>query len=211
MLKRLFVLVIFFFFAMHAWADPAATEALVKFLSSYQQASGNFSQTLLDDKGDVLQSSAGTFSLSRPVNGEAVGKFRWETLKPAKQLLIADGQKIYFYDASLQQVTVQKQQAAAMHNSPAMLLSGSLDQISHAYNVEQAQKADQTIFILHPKKDSFFHALKIKFSTEKTLSGMNIEDNLGQKTEIEFNHISDNVNSTAFHFVAPAGTDVVNN
>ncbi|MFX8879596.1 outer-membrane lipoprotein carrier protein LolA, partial [Acinetobacter baumannii] len=81
-----------------AWADSTAAQKLMQDLSAYQQAQGSFSQNIMDQHGASLQQSSGTFALIRPVAGNAAGKFRWQTISPSSQLLIADGQKIWFYD-----------------------------------------------------------------------------------------------------------------
>ena len=193
-------LFLLFFCAQLVWANPQATQTLMEDLNANQHVQGDFIQKIYDQRGNVLQQSQGTFSLSRPVQGSAAGKFRWETqsqekAKPLQQLLLADGKKIWFYDASLQQVTVQKQQNIAMQNSPAMLLSGDLSQISQQYHIT-----------LHT--DS---GLQIPETTPSAprLVGMEILDNLGQKTRIDFSNPHPQVTSDAFQFTPPRGVTVV--
>lgn len=215
--KYLIGAVIGFLGMQTVWADPAATQALIQDLANYQQVQGAFVQTIYDKNQAVLQQSEGTFALSRAAHaaGANNGKFRWDTNKPSQQLLIADGKKIWLYDKSLQQVTVKPQQSSANQASPAMLLSGDLTQLSKQYQVEEQVSSSKQVFKLTPLKDALFSQLKIVFSTSQSaatpvLSGMEITDSLGQKTQIQFSNLQ-SIKTTAnlFSFTPPAGVDVI--
>ena len=85
--------------------------------SAFCQAPGDLLQTKLNDirtmtatfkqtvkaKHRVVSRSSGTMALQRP------GRFRWQTVQPMTQLMVADGQQIWVYDKDLEQVTVKKQ------------------------------------------------------------------------------------------------------
>src|SRR5476651_2216321 len=70
--------------------DAAAT--VERYFSNLSTWSADFSQTINDESGKTLRSATGHLYLQRP------GKFRWDYLKPAEQMVLADGKKLWFYD-----------------------------------------------------------------------------------------------------------------
>lgn len=189
-----------FFLPSILYADVTASKNLADLLTNVTGVQAQFKQTVSDNKGDVLQQTTGQMTLQRP------GKFRWETQTPSKQLLVADGKKVWFYDIDLAQVSVQKQQNTN-HNSPAMLLSGSVTSIVRNFII--TQQADS--FTLKPiTKSAFFSSVELDFQHDQ-LTGMQIADNLGQTTQIVFSHVKNNpdLSDDVFHFTPPKGVDVV--
>lgn len=71
-------------------------------LNSIRSMTAVFKQSV-KAKHRVVSRSSGTMALQRP------GRFRWQTLQPMAQLMVADGQKIWIYDKDLEQVTVKTQ------------------------------------------------------------------------------------------------------
>jgi outer membrane lipoprotein carrier protein len=194
-----------FSFSACSVAQPAADD-LAKILSNLQSMRAHFSQQVLDGKGHTMQQSSGTFALKRP------GKFRWETEQPVKQLLIADGTKIWVYDKELQQVTIQAQDNQG-GNSPAMLLSGSIPALKKNFQVSFLQKpaATGSWFLLRPKnKDAMFQSVELNFIDDK-LQGMRLIDNLGQASVLQFSNVINNpvLPLNLFQFKAPKGVDVI--
>lgn len=186
-------------FPITSFADSAA-QALVQILDNLQTVQAQFTQTVLDGQGRSLQQTSGAMTMQRP------GKFRWETSKPSQQLLIADGKQIWFYDVDLQQVTVQKQQVASK-NSPAMLLSGSPERLAQEFLITQ----QGSTFKLMPKsKEGLFRSVQLVFS-DQTLVSMQLIDNLGQVTKVQFSQVQNNpaISPSLFVFKVPAGVDVV--
>lgn len=186
---------------VNALADASPSTQLADLLNELQQTQGHFSQVIYTHRGQVLQSSTGSFALWRP------GKFRWQTQTPAAQLLVADGTKIWLYDPSLNQVSWFKEQVNNKQ-SPAMLLVGDIDSLAKQYRITMNDQADQTVFHLQPKKESFFAQVNLVF-VDETLSDMEIKDNLGQQTKIHFSELSNGAGSQLFQFSPPAGADVV--
>lgn len=181
-------------------ADSSADE-LIQHLDSLQSYQALFTQSVLDGRGRVIQQSTGLMTIQHP------GKFRWETYKPMKQLLIADGKHIWFYDVALQQVTVQNQRAVR-DNSPAMLLSGSTAELIQTFHVN---KFDANTYQLKPKaKEGLFQAVRLTFSHDQ-LASMHIVDSLGQKTTIIFSQqqVNPSLDQKLFNFKVPQGVEVV--
>lgn len=191
-------------------------DALTDKLSLLNTFSGEFEQTLIDDEGQVLQTSSGVFSLKRP------GYFYWETLQPFPQLLISDLNTIWLYDPDLEQVSVRPYDDKVTQ-TPALLLSGDVSKVNDAYHVERASvvtdNASNTAnmdeindgFILFPKQsDTLFTRLYVEFTNDQ-LTAMQLHDSLGQKTLFTFSQGVYNqvIPDERFQFFPPEGVDVI--
>lgn len=201
-----FVLIALFGIQSLAFAatEQESINQLSKLLDQAQSMTGKFSQLTLDATGTRLQETNGDLALKRP------GLFRWHTSAPQEQLLISDNQKIWLYDPDLEQMTVQKMDKRMSH-TPALLLSGKVSDIQKSFKISSKQVGATISFTLIPKaKDSLFNSLTLSF-VEKTIKGMQLTDNVGQKTNIVFKDIKMNtpVDSQLFKFTPPAGTDII--
>lgn len=191
-------------FAMAATAS--ATDALGSLLDSFQGLTARFQQTTYGTQHRVLQQASGEMAISRP------DKFRWNTLMPNKQLIIMDGKSIWVYDVDLEQASVRpitKNQG----QTPAMLLSGSTQQIQKYYRIQWAKPAESHImaFTLTPiQKDGLFRSLTMTFQ-DQSLTSMVFHDNLGQLINISFTQVIKNPRIAAkqFQFKPPKGIDVI--
>jgi outer membrane lipoprotein carrier protein len=205
MLRRLVLLAALAAGSLAHAADSGAAHlnALLQSVSSLQ---AQFSQQSYDAKGKALQVLGGEMKVKRP------GYFRWETLTPSKQLIVANGSVVWIYDPELEQATQQKLDKQ-VGNTPALLLSGDSKQLDAAFSVhEDAGNAGDAVFTLKPKdKDALFETMRISFHG-KELTAMSLQDNLGQKTEIHFDKVKLNptLASDIFEFHPPKGTDVIN-
>jgi hypothetical protein len=111
---------------VQAAAGPARTR-LNAFAQGLHALSGNFSQTLTDPNGKTSKTSSGTLVL------EAPHQFRWDTLAPYKQTIVADGSRVWLYDPDLEQVTVRKQSSEEAQ-SPLTVLT-DLSQLDKDFKV----------------------------------------------------------------------------
>jgi outer membrane lipoprotein carrier protein len=113
----------------------------------------------------------------------------------------------------LAQVTVQKQ-AGTSKNSPAMLLSSSTQSLTQDFTITQLPSPmTGSIFQLIPKtKSDLFKSIKLDFFRTQ-LASMQMVDNFGQTTTINFDQVKTNLklNAALFHFAPPKGVDVVQN
>lgn len=189
---------------------PVATQAgegvrvLDGFMQGLKTLRADFSQTLSDEQGDVLETSQGRMALERP------GRFRWDYLQPYEQSIIGDGKQIWVYDKDLEQVTV-KPQAQTLASSPAMLLGGDAH-IRDQFDVTDLGSADGLNWIrLLPKgADDQYTGIELGFAGV-TLRQMKLADNFGQTTLIKFSHEQRNpkLDQALFRFQPPAGVDVI--
>jgi outer membrane lipoprotein carrier protein len=184
-------------------AAATGIDQLKAFWATTHAAQGTFAQSVVAKSGRKPQNSSGSFSLARP------GKLRWSYEKPYKLILVADGEKLWTYDADLNQVTISKMDKA-LGASPAALLTGeSLDKhftLSEAGATDGMEIVDAT-----PKAtDSTF--VRVRIGLAKNLPRlMEVQDNFGQTTTLLFSEFQPNpaLPKDAFRFVPPKGADVV--
>lgn len=177
---------------------------LKAFFEEVDSIRADFVQQVLNPQNQALQQTSGTMLLSRP------GRFRWDYTKPYRQLIVANGEKVWLYDVDLEQVTVKKFDAA-MGSTPALLLSSGAN-IEDNFSVRDlGMKNDLAWVELTPKnKDSGFEKLLLGFG-EHNLQHMELQDSFGQLTRLSFTNIERNpeLESAQFDFVPPAGVDVI--
>lgn len=181
----------------------AAVEQLKSFAQKTQSASAAFSQVVLDANGRKLQEASGTMAFARP------GKFRWVYEKPYEQLIVGDGKKLWVYDKELNQVTVREIDQA-LGTTPAALLAG--DAIEQSFNLTEGEKrGDVEWLVAAPKsKESSFERVLLGFRGPD-LAAMELKDNFGQTTIIQFSDVKANPQLSAdlFQFDPPQGADVI--
>lgn len=183
-----------------AWGYSAADE-LTKQLAKLQSCRADFVQTVMNGRGQVLQRVSGRMILQRP------GRFRWEVEQPNRQLLIADGQRIWFYDIDLRQITIQKQQLEGV-NSPAALLSDTPRNLTEHFIVTPL--IDIQGFRLVPKnKNVLFQSITLIFQHNQ-LREMRLIDKLGQQTVVNFSRMELNPSlvPSTFHFIVPTDKNI---
>ncbi|WP_199097975.1 outer membrane lipoprotein chaperone LolA [Dyella sp. ASV21] len=184
-------------------AGPARSK-LDAFASGMHSLTGKFSQTMTDANGRPGKTSTGTLAL------EAPRQFRWETLAPSRQTIVADGSRVWLYDPDLEQVTVRVQSAEESH-SPLTVLT-DVKQMDKDFNaVEQGDHDGLSWLRLTSKaKDPQFDYADLGFDANG-LARMVFRDQLGAVTDIRFAGWQRNVAipPQTFNFVPPQGTDVI--
>lgn len=186
-------------------ADLAASKDLSERLSGMQAFQAEFVQTVMDGQGNMLQSTSGEMAVQRP------GLFYWQAHPPLEQLVVSDGEQMWSYDLDLEQVTVQAMDQR-LTQTPALLLSGEIDDLSESYEVSSFNISDQVKqFHLTPKTpDSLFETLRLTFA-EGILVQMHLLDSLGQRSSLEFSNVKVNpsLSKSLFQFTPPEGVDVI--
>lgn len=185
-------------------AGESATEKLNVFVQSVVTFKANFTQTVIDQQGRAIEEATGQFVLERP------GKFRWDYEAPYPQHIVADGDRIWFYDVDLEQVTV-KSQKEALSDTPATLLSGETLP-EDKYSLIDIDNDDGLFWVqLIPKDtESSYQTVTLAFD-QNGLHQMLMKDSFDQRTRLVFSDVQENIEleQDEFTFVAPEGVDVV--
>ena len=196
-------LIVFVLFLQNGWAAEEPVDKLKSILGATQSMSAGFTQVVIDEKGIIGQESGGLFLVQRP------GKFRWEYQTPYQQMIVSNGEKVWFYDVDLEQVTIKKI-IGSIGSTPALLLSGQVD-IDHNYVLEDLGTRDGLVWVkLVPKsEESTFKYILIGMENQR-LNTMELSDNFGQLTRIYFSGVKINteIDPKEFRLEPPPGVDV---
>ena len=161
-------------------------------------------QKLLDNKGILLQQSAGQFTLKRP------GKFIWNYRLPYPQIIVSNSKKIWIFDSELEQVSI-KQYSEMLSGAPVALLDQRKKLEDDFVVTDAGIVQGQNWVKLKPRSaDSEFLEIHVGLANGN-LKSMRLMDSFGQTTSIEFEQMQTNVplEDTLFEFKPPAGVDVI--
>ena len=188
-------------------AETSPVELLADRLKPMTSLTAAFTQTIRDDRNELMQDAQGILVLKRP------RKFYWLTRQPYEHLVVTDGIVLWQYDIDLEQITKQAYNAD-LDKAPALLLSGDIEQISRQFNIKMRSINSVTEqFILTPLvEDGLFQKLTIAFDTSGLLS-MSLLDNFDQITDIQFSDVvlNSEISDQQFEFSPPRDVDVIVN
>ena len=185
-------------------AQADALESLKSFVREAKTGSAQFTQTVTAPDGKRKKVSSGSFEFARP------GQFRFAYTKPYSQLIVGDGNKVWLYDADLEQVTVRKASTALGNTPAALLVGGDLEQ---SFDLKPEVDVGGVQWVMAtPKKteESPFRSMRIGFKG-KDLVTVDIADTLGQRSILEFKDfkINPNLKAEIFQFKPPPGVQVL--
>jgi len=185
-------------------SDEAGVDRLRAAMADLDTLQAGFEQTVLDSEFTVDEIASGTFAVKRP------GRFRWDYQDPFEQLIISDGEEMWIYEPDMEQASVQPMDET-LAASPAMLLTGRGD-LEDSFEIEaEGRQGNLYWYRLIPRiQDSEFEVVRIALG-EETVELMELRDNLGQTTRIEFHSIQLNpsLDDEQFQFTPPDGVDVI--
>lgn len=198
----LFLMILIHMGSVHA--VETTEQQLKTFLARTHALVSDFKQVSFDQYGNPAQTSFGKFYLRRP------GHFRWQYQKPFVQEILSKENKVWFYDADLEQLTI-KNLDDSLGVTPALLLSGKVDLDEQFILQNQGRDEDMSWIKLSPKnEESGFKYIMLGFNNE-LLAGMELSDNFGQLTRIYFSHMDINptLADNTFQISLPEGVDVL--
>jgi outer membrane lipoprotein carrier protein len=187
--------------AFSAQAD--AVDTLRDFVREVKTGKAQFTQTVTSPDGAKKKTSSGSFEFARP------NRFRFAYTKPFEQVIVADGQKVWIYDADLNQVSSRKL-SSAIGATPAALLAGGNLEKDFELSALPAQDGLEWAAAKPRAKEGAFDTLKVGFRG-KELAAVEIVDSFGQRSHLQFSQFRPNAATAAdaFKFVAPKGADVI--
>jgi len=186
--------------ADHEAASTTARTQLNQFANQLETLSGQFAQTTLDMDGYVSESSTGDIFFAAP------DRFRWRYLEPFPQELVADGQNLWHYDESLEQVTLQDQPSAS--DSPLLVLTQP-ELLDTFYAISET--GDRNVLEFRPLADEAEFERARLFFTNGTPTALEFNDTFGQTTRIDLIALVRNpeLDAELFTFEPPPGADVL--
>lgn len=182
-----------------SFASSQAISALQQRLELASQYSADFEQTVRSAKGKELQKGSGRFYVKRP------NLFRLESQKPQENLIVSDGDTLWFYDPFVSQVTANRV-SDAVANTPFILLTSNDKQHWDQYDVTQ----DMDNFVLKPKsKKNAIKQFDIRIDANGLLKGFSTIERDGQSNLYMLRRVSSaNVSADLFKFTPPKGVEI---
>ncbi len=187
--------------ALAAHADSVDT--LKDFIRDVKTGRAQFTQTVTSPDGAKKKTSTGSFEFSRP------NRFRFVYAKPFEQTIVADGQKVWIYDADLNQASSRRFSSALGATPAALLAGGSLDKDFELAALPAKDGLDW-VSATPKAKEGAFKSLRVGFRG-KELAAIEIVDAFDQRSLLQFSQFAAGVNLPAetFQFKPPAGADVI--
>ena len=184
-------------------AHADAVDALRDFGRDVKSGKANFTQTVTSPDGKRKKVSSGSFEFQRP------NQFRFAYAKPFEQVIVADGQKVWIYDADLNQASSRKL-ADALGATPAALLAGANVERDFTLKAQPSEAGLDWVQASPKQAESTIQSLKLGFRG-KELAAMEIIDGFGQRSRLDFSAVQTNVPVAAerFQFKLPAGADLI--
>lgn len=186
------------------YAADTARSRLEAFSKGIATISAHFEQSVIGAKGSRGETSSGTLALKAP------RQFRWQTITPYEQLIVADGNRVWIYDPDLEQVSVRSQGAEEAH-SPLSVLT-DLSQLDHEFAATESGEREgmQWLKLVSKAREPEFAFAELGFD-KANLARMRFEDSLGNTTEIQFSNWQrdQTLPADTFSFTPPKGVDVV--
>jgi outer membrane lipoprotein carrier protein len=192
-------------------------ETLASFLKNTKSGRADFTQVVTPPAkaGQTVsrsKTSSGEFAFIRPA------RFRFDYLKPFSQVIVADGQTLWLYDADLEQVTARKQ-AQALGSTPAALIATAVDvaSLQKEFSLEAQADADglQWVQATPKNRESTIQSVRMGLRVEGaqvSLAKLEIFDAMGQRSVLSFERFEvnpANLGAAQFNFVTPKGVSVI--
>ena len=177
---------------------------LDNFLHNLNSFKADFTQTLSNERGDILETSSGEVYMQNP------GKFRWVYKDPYSQLIITDGETLWIYDEDLEQVTI-RDISKTIDKTPAAVISGQENINEHYVSIEMGNIEGYDWIELTPRDiENQYSSVRLGFNKNE-LGMMVLFDNLGQTTRIDFlNPVrNQHFEGPLFTFEIPDNVDVI--
>jgi outer membrane lipoprotein carrier protein len=200
-MKKLVAALLLSLAAVAAHAD--AVDALREFIRDVKTGRAQFTQTVTSPDGAKKKLSSGSFEFARP------NRFRFAYAKPFEQLIVADGQKVWIFDADLNQASSRKFSSALGATPAALLAGGSLDK---DFDLAPLPVKDGLAWVQATPKlqDGAFKSVRVGFRG-KELAAVEIVDAFDQRSLLQFSQFTSGVSfaADAFRFTPPPGADVI--
>ncbi|KII79709.1 outer membrane lipoprotein chaperone LolA [Vibrio renipiscarius] len=190
-------LALLFLASFSVWATPQ--QELSERLQKTDGFSADFAQQVISPEGDVVMEGQGDVEIARP------SLFRWTTTLPDENVLVSDGETLWYYSPFIEQVSIYWQEQAT-EQTPFVLLTRNRASDWDNYNV--SQQGD--LFTLTPTAlDSNQGQFKLEIDAKGAVKGFRVIEQDGQTSQFSFTNIDLNKpNADRFTFAIPQGVEV---
>ena len=197
--------------AAFATDDAAGMDASVQgldrlrtYLDQFDSLRAKFRQEVVNRDLELVEQASGEVILKKP------GRFVWNYEQPFERVIMSDGDKIWLYEADLEQVTVRRLDAG-IGETPASLLTGTADVLDHFEYVDASAVEGLELIQLRPRSaESDFESIILGFDGDMLVQ-IALLDRLAQRTRLYLTEIErpTSVRAEDFVFLIPEGVDVI--
>lgn len=184
-------------------ARADAVQTLRDFVRDVRTGQAAFTQTVTSADGARKRVSSGSFEFARP------NRFRFQYTRPFEQLIVADGEKVWIFDADLNQAS-SRRVAQALGSTPAALLAGAALEPEFSLSALPSAAGLDWALATPRAKDGPFQSMRVGFRAGE-LAAVEVTDSFGQVSRLDFSRFAPNavVAEQRFRFTPPPGADVV--
>jgi len=165
--------------------------------------SARFTQDVFGARGELLERSQGQVLLQRP-------DFKWVVDAPYPQVIVTEGDQLKVYDPDLQQLTIRPLDEA-LSDTPVSILTRDDVIIGDRFHVARIADELGEAYVIQPaSEETLYREIRLQFDS-RGLTGLDILDHVGQRTEIRFSPdpAVSMIDSAEFVLEVPPDTDVI--
>ncbi|WP_413698596.1 outer membrane lipoprotein chaperone LolA [Psychromonas sp. KJ10-10] len=168
-------------------------------LALFEHVNATFVQRITSAEGKLLNESRGEMSISRP------GKFHWHIKTPDEDLIVSNGETIWYYSPFIEQVTLINF-ADAVDGTPFALLAGASETQWSDYDV--SKKGNQ--FSVKHATSTQASMFIFEFDEQDNVSKFVVIEEQGQRSEflLENKQSDTMIDQALFEFQIPQGVEV---
>lgn len=187
--------------------EDSVDQGLVRlrdYLDEFESLRANFRQEVINADLELVEQASGRVLLQKP------GRFVWNYEQPHERVIMADGERVWLYEADLEQVTIRRFDTG-LGETPASLLTGTADVLDHFEYVESSFVDGLEWIQIKPRSpESDFASIILAFDGDN-LTQIALLDRLDQRTRLYLSEVEKPtiVESGEFVFVVPDGADVI--
>ncbi|MUH71120.1 outer membrane lipoprotein chaperone LolA [Psychrosphaera haliotis] len=177
----------------------AASLELQNKLNVFDGYQANFKQVVTDIEANIIHQADGKLVFKQP------GKFIWEVTAPEEELLISNGQYVWWYNPFVEQVSIFDVQQAVTQTPFALLVSKD-PSIWKQFSISK----ENNIYVITPVDLSQAQVIKLTLTIiDNDLEKIVITSRSQQVSEYTLSEQSKfNPQADMFEFEMPAGIDV---
>lgn len=186
-------------------AQPTPLQTLISTLAETSSIQADVEQLILSQDGRQIQALKAELVMQKP------NKLSWHVTEPYEEVMISDGESLWYFEPDLEQVSIQDF-PDDVENNPMLLLNDDLQAISDAYEVSMGYVDEEVKqYILLPlTASSSYERFSMTFSGADLLQ-MQFESSVGQLTSFSFTNITNNaaIDPAVFSFAIPADIEII--
>jgi outer membrane lipoprotein carrier protein len=187
------------------FAQQTALQELVAILAETATLQADVEQLIMAQDGREIQALQASLVMEKP------DRLYWHVNDPYEELMLSDGETLWYYEPDLEQVSI-RDFPSEVEDNPILLLNDDLQAIANAYEVTLGYVDDELRqYILLPLSPaSSYQRFSLTFSGQDLMQ-MQFESSVGQLTSFSFSNIRNNqpVDPALFHFEMPENVEVI--